>query len=205
MQKEREQVNLRMEQERKIWEAEQKSALPTDIKTPATPTQATPGTPAGPPPTTSSLDNISDEEARRFVANNVTVKGIITANVKSKVEQATKKLKEECEQNHVPKSEVEQKLTQAKESAAKMASAKAHVQINMAQNNAKNTQAKIAVVETAAKETPQKPVSEVWEIAKTARPPPAQPKQLAPATATNAAARKFPRFSSSMKVSLTMP
>ncbi|KAM0815939.1 putative Nucleoprotein TPR/MLP1 domain-containing protein [Seiridium cardinale] len=189
MKKQQAEINLRMEQERKIWEAEQKSVAPTASKPPATPSKAESATPASAPaPSTPSLDNISDDEARRFVANNGTVKGIITANVKSKIEQATKKLKEECEQNHVSKSEVEQKITQAKESAAKMASAKASVQINMAQNNAKNAQAKIAVVETAAKETPTKPVGEVWEIAKMAKPPPAQPKQPVPATGTNAAA-----------------
>lgn len=192
LEKQQADYDLRLEQEKKIWEAENKSAASTDIKPPATPLkQVASSTPAGTPTTaTFNLESITDDEARKFVAGNSTVKGIITANVKSKIEQATKKLKEECEQNHVLKSEVEQKIAQAREAATAMASKKASLQINMAQNQGNAAKAKIAVVETAAKDTPQKPVGEVWEIAKAAKPPPAQPKQPAPAAATSAAARK---------------
>ncbi|KAI1858196.1 hypothetical protein JX265_010864 [Neoarthrinium moseri] len=168
---------LRMEQERKIWEAEQKSG-PAEVKPPSTPSQQTaPGTPtATPSVSTPSLDNLNDDDARKFVASNPTVKSIVTNNIKNKVEQATKKLKEEYEQTHVAKSEMEQKITQAKESATKMASSKASVQVNMAENRARTAQAKLGVVEAAAKETPEKPVGEVWELAKTAKPPPPPPK-----------------------------
>ncbi|KAH8649160.1 hypothetical protein BX600DRAFT_404258 [Xylariales sp. PMI_506] len=178
--------NLRIEQEKKIWEVERMTSAP-ELKPPATPAQQPPSTPGGATPSasTAGLENISDADARRFVATNDTIKGIITANVKNKVAEATKKLREECEQNHVPKSELDQKIAQAKESASKMAASKASVQVNMAENRARTAQAKLVVVESAAKETPEKPVGEVWEIAKVARPPPAQPKQPPPSPAPN--------------------
>lgn len=190
MDKQQADLSLRLEQERKIWEAEQMANASAGSQPPATPSQATPGTLAeASTPAKAILENLSDEEARKFVATNSTIKSIITTNIKAKLEQATKKIKDECEQNHVLKSEVEQKLIQAREAATKMATTKSSVQINMAQNNAKMAQAKIAVVETAAKETPTKPVSEVWEVAKTAKPPPAPPKQPAPVAATGAGAQ----------------
>lgn len=199
MDKQQEEFKLRMEQERKIWEAEQKSA-PTELQPPATPAQQTaPGTPARTPAVSApSLDNVSDEEARKFIANNATVKAIITTNVKNRVEAATKKLKEECEQNHVLKAEVEQKIAQAKESATKLAASKANLQVNMAENRARMAQAKIGVVETAAKDTPARPVVEVWEVAKLAKPPPVQPKQPVPApsgapTTPNTPTGRFPQ------------
>ena len=62
------------------------------------------------------------------------------------------------------------------------------VKLNMAQRNAQLANAKIEVVKKAAEETPTKPVSEVWEIAKDAKPPAPQPKPAAapPAASTTA-------------------
>jgi len=55
------------------------------------------------------------------------------------------------------------------------------VKLNMAENRAKTAGAKLEIVKQAATETPQKPVVEVWEIAKDAKPAPvaAQPKPAA--------------------------
>jgi nucleoprotein TPR len=49
------------------------------------------------------------------------------------------------------------------------------VQLNMAKNKANLAQAKVEVVKKAAEETPEKPVGEVWEVAKDAKPPPMKP------------------------------
>lgn len=69
------------------------------------------------------------------------------------------------------------------------------VKLNMAQRNAQLANAKVEVVKKAAEETPTKPVSEVWEIAKDAKPAPAQPKP-APAVSTavvaNSASNSLP-------------
>jgi nucleoprotein TPR len=55
------------------------------------------------------------------------------------------------------------------------------VKLNMAENRARTAGAKLEVVKQAATETPQKPVVEVWEVAKDAKPAPvaAQPKPAA--------------------------
>jgi len=50
---------------------------------------------------------------------------------------------------------------------------KSSLKLNMCENRLKITMAKIGVVENAVKETPEKPVGEVWEIAKVAKPAPA--------------------------------
>jgi nucleoprotein TPR len=55
------------------------------------------------------------------------------------------------------------------------------VQLSMATSKARLSQAKIDVVKKAAEETPEKPVGEVWETAKDAKPPP-QPKPASAAS-----------------------
>jgi nucleoprotein TPR len=174
--KQREDWRLQLEQERKIWEAEQISAKPPGTpaqQTAPAPAPATPGTPATIP---ASLDGMSDADVRKFVSTNQTVKEIITNNVRHKVAEATRKVKEECEQSHISKSEHDQKITQARAESQKLAESKANVRVNMAQNRLRNTDAKLHVVEVAATETPEKPVGEVWEVAKVAKPAPLPPK-----------------------------
>lgn len=185
-----EELKLRLEQERKIWEAEQGSTTAADVKPPATPSQpAAPATPAsGAPGGAADLLNLTDAEARDFVNKNATVKAILSNNIKSKIAQETKRLKEECEQNHIAKSEVEQKVAQAREQAQKLAASKATLQLNMAENKARHAAAKLGVVETAAKDTPQRPVVEVWAIAKEAKAPPPPPKPAAQPAAPAGAA-----------------
>ncbi|KAK8045384.1 filament-forming protein [Apiospora rasikravindrae] len=180
-----EQFKLQLEQERKIWEVEQGSA-PADTKPPTTPAKApVPSTPSGTPAIPTNLEN--EAEVRDFIAKNPTVKSILANNIKSKIAQETKKLKDECEQLHVPKADVDAKITQAREQAQKLMQSKTTLQVNMADNKARAATAKLSVVETAAKETPQRPVVEVWNIAKDAKAPPPAPKPPAPATAAPAA------------------
>lgn len=200
-----EELKLRLEQERKIWEAEQGLTTPADVKPPATPSRpvapatpapsappasATPasGTPGAAAASPADLSNLTDAEARDFVNKNATVKAILSNNIKNKIAQETKRLKEECEQNHVARSEVEQKVAQAREQAQKLAASKATLQLNMAENKARNAAAKLGVVETAAKDTPQRPVVEVWAIAKEAKAPPPPPKPAAQPAASGGAA-----------------
>ncbi|KAK8069818.1 Protein MLP1-like protein [Apiospora phragmitis] len=180
-----EQFKLQLEQERKIWEVEQGST-PADTKPPATPSKTpVPGTPSGTPAIPTNLEN--EAEVRDFIAKNPTVKSILANNIKSKIAQETKKLKDECEQLHVPKAEVDLKIAQAREQAQKLIQSKTTLQVNMADNKARAAAAKLTVVETAAKETPQRPVVEVWAIAKDAKAPTPAPKQPAPGTALPAA------------------
>lgn len=76
--------------------------------------------------------------------------------------------------------ESQKKIAEQIKNAEQLWEKRGAVKLNMAQRNAQLANAKIEVVKKAAEETPTKPVSEVWEIAKDAKPAPAQQK---PATA----------------------
>lgn len=178
---------LRMEQERKIWEAEHTNA-PSDTKPPATPARPTPSeTPTATPTTSlSDVSGLNDREIRDLVSNNSTIKSIIQANIKSKLAVESKKIRDEQE------AVCDQKVNQAREQSTQLAQKKSKLQLNIMEKRAQTASAKWNVVETAAKETPQKPVVEVWEIAKDAVPPPkveaptAQTESPAASTVANA-------------------
>lgn len=172
--------DIRLKQEKLIWQAENAGAQPPATipakqegqEQPAQPA-ATPSTPqaSGQAPDLSQLD---DASVRQFLSSNATVKSIIAANIKKKLETENVRIK----------NEFEAKITSAREQAQLMESKKSTLRINMAENKLRAATAKLGVVETAANETPQKPVVEVWEVAKTAQPAPA----AAPATPAKAAA-----------------
>jgi nucleoprotein TPR len=130
------------------------------------------------------LTTMSDAQIRELVATNPTISGIVKSNIKRMVANETKKVKEETES--AVKAEYEQKIANAREQAAALSEKKSALRINMLDRQSKTAQAKIAVVETAAKDTPQRPVIEVWNIAKDAKPP--APPAPAPAPITAAAA-----------------
>ncbi|KAK5625979.1 hypothetical protein RRF57_001695 [Xylaria bambusicola] len=174
---------LRMEQERKIWETEQAS-LQNEVKPPSTPQQPKPEAPVSTPNTSApDINNLGDQEIRELVSKNATIRSIVQNNIKNKLAVEAKKMKEEYEVS--TKAEWEQKILQAKDSAHQLATSKMNLKLNMTENRARMANAKIEVVETAAKDTPQRPVGEVWEIAKNTKPPPMPPKQ-APPSATPA-------------------
>lgn len=181
LEQEREQYNLKLEQEKQIWLAENKSAarapvaqaptpvkIPADIK-PAETVPPTPSTPAKPPGTPSSTLNLTDDDARNLLATNPLLKSVFVANLKKKLEEKEKKLKEEHEKE---KEELAKKSEETKAQAVTMEGKKSALKLNMANNREAGAQAKIKVVEKYATEEPQKPVGEVWEIAKVAKPPP---------------------------------
>lgn len=178
---EKEQYNLKLEQEKQIWLAENKSAAPAPIAQTPTPGQIpadtkpvetvppTPSTPLKPPGTPSSTLNLTDDDARNLLATNPLLKSVFVANLKKKLEEKEKKLKEEHEKE---KEELAKKSEETKAQAVTMEGKKSALKLNMANNREAGAQAKIKVVEKYATEEPQKPVGEVWEIAKVAKPPP---------------------------------
>ena len=171
--------DLKLQQELAIIKAEQQTAGPQN-GVPATPVKteanAAPGTPVP------DITNMTDAQIREAVAKNPTISAIVKSNVKRMVAAETKKIKEETEA--ALKAEYEQKITNAKEQATALTEKKSALRINMLDRQHKTAQAKLAIVETAAKETPQKPVVEVWNIAKDAKPPaPAQAPAPSPASA----------------------
>jgi nucleoprotein TPR len=172
---------LKFEQEKQILSAELKApstiaaASPAPVKAAESTAPATPLTPTQKPPGGPSFDgsSLSDAQVRELLSTNPTIKGILASNLKKKLETETQKLKEDYERIAAEKlAEAQQKAENAQTQAVMMAEKKSSLRLNMAENRSKVAAAKIDVVETAAKETPDKPVSEVWEVAKTARPPP---------------------------------
>ncbi|KAK4219839.1 nucleo protein TPR [Rhypophila decipiens] len=172
---------LKLQQELAIVKAEQAiTASANGI--PATPVKASsndvPPTPTAATPSVGELGKLSVDEVRAFINNSTTAKNIIRANVTTQV----KKMRDEVEAT--VKTEYEQKINNAREQASAMSEKKSALRINILDKQSKNAQAKIAVVEKAAKETPEKPVGEVWEIAKEAKPP--TPAATTPASGTPA-------------------
>ncbi|KIW16380.1 hypothetical protein PV08_06431 [Exophiala spinifera] len=84
--------------------------------------------------------------------------------------------------------ESERKIQEQVRNAEQMMEKRGAVKLNMATNKAAAATAKLEVVKKAAEETPEKPVGEVWNIAKDTKPPPAAPKPAATATSSAPAA-----------------
>lgn len=188
---------LKLEQEKMIWLAEAKtsniipeaSPVPKAAEAFEETAPATPGTPSSKPPTTvSDGSNLSDGQVRELLSTNPTVKAILAGNLKKRVETETQRLKEEqektiaeklAEANEASEKAIAEKLAeaneaaeQAKSQAVSMAERKSALKVNMADNRSKAAAAKLEVVETAARETPERPVGEVWAVAKVAKPAP---------------------------------
>lgn len=187
--------DLKLQQELAIVKAEQQTARSQNVA-PATPAKLetqNPQTPTVGAPGPVDLSALTDAQIRELVATNPTVSSIVKSNIKKIVASETKKVKEEAEASI--KAEYDQKIANAKEQASALSEKKSALRINMLDRQHKTAQAKIAVVEAAAKETPQRPVIEVWNIAKDAKPPapatpaaPASPAPGQPAAATPPAA-----------------
>lgn len=172
-------MKLKLEQEKAIWQAENPQAAAGEKQdVPATPVKAeAPAAAAGAPPTpaASNLQQLDDAEMRQFLSTNTTAKSIISSNIKKRLDAENAKLK----------GEYEGKITAAREQAQMMEAKKSSLRINMNENKLRAANTKIGVVETAATETPERPVGEVWEAAKAAPVPPAPtpaPAAAAPAT-----------------------
>lgn len=177
-----EDFKLKLEQERVIWLSENAPGgpAPSSAQIKQGDGQQEPGTPATPTAATASADlsKLTDAQIRDFLANNPTVKSIVANNIKKRIDVESKKVREEVEQR--VKDEYDAKIAAAREQAILMESKKATLRISMADNKLRQANAKIQVVETAAKETPERPVGEVWEIAKNAKPPPPTTAQAGP-------------------------
>ena len=180
---------LRVQQEVAIVKAELGSSAPPN-GVPATPSKPVntqvPPTPTAATPANVDLGKLADNEVRAFINASATAMNIIKANVAKQVAAQAKKIREDLE--GTIKTEYEQKVSTAREQASSMAEKKSQLRMNIYENKTKAAQAKIEVVEKAAKETPQRPVVEVWEIAKDAKPatPAATPAATTPAPPSSA-------------------
>jgi nucleoprotein TPR len=189
-----EQEKLKLEQEKQIWLAENKASGPvpllavstveskaTEDATAAVP--ATPSTPSqkGPPPSLVG-SNLTDAQVRELLSSNPTVKSILASNVKKKLDAETLKVKESFEKQLA---DIKEKADKDQKQAIVLTEKKSSLRLNMADNRIKTATGKLEIVETAAKDTPQKAVSEVWEIAKAFKPAAVVP-AVVPAVSTPA-------------------
>lgn len=161
---------------------------------PATPGMAADSAPAT-PSKTPALPDLTDAQARLLVTSNEAIRTIIRSNIRSHVAKEREKIIQELQSsstgNDGAAAELEQKFNEEREnlkkayeaeveekvkSARELSDKKSAARISMLDARMKTAQAKIEVVQKAAGETPQKPVVEVWEVAKTARPPAPAPK-----------------------------
>lgn len=135
----------------------------------------------------------TDQQARELVGKNTIIRGIVSSNIRNKVSAETAKLKEESEKAlqdkaeeakkaielalHEKAEEAKKEREQAVTKAVNMETMKQKAKLGMAEGQARTAKAKLDVVEKAANETPQKPVGEVWDIAKVTKAPPPTPAQ----------------------------
>ena len=144
------------------------------------------------------ITEISNDEAKALVQSNEYVRNVLRSNVTKQVDMAkesiTAQLKEVHEKELTEKLvDAQKRANTAKEQAVSMETKKNFLKVNLADNKFKNAQAKVDVVQKAAKDTPSKAVAEVWEIAKDMKAPaaPAQPQPAkdgaAPQQATSSA------------------
>lgn len=121
--------------------------------------------------TPATTQELSDVEARDFVASNATVKNILMRNISQKVAESKAAMKDEHEKDLAMKlGDAQTKANAAREQAVAMEGKKNAVKVNILEGKTKMFQFRLDIVSTAAKDTPSRPVFEVWEMAKGARP-----------------------------------
>ncbi|WEW60669.1 Protein mlp1 [Emydomyces testavorans] len=173
---------------------------------------------------------LSDSQARELVAKNETIRNIVRTNIRNAVnkeKEAMANKEGQAQQDPEAMKKLEKKFNEEKEtllkerdqkisSAVELAEKRLLAKVSMTEGRARNAQAKLEVVQKAATDTPQRPVVEVWNIAKVAKPamvqqaapkppPPASPAPTpvsAPSQTPNAPAPATP---SQQKVAPTPP
>ncbi|CAI7629797.1 unnamed protein product [Penicillium discolor] len=162
---------------------------------PGTPGAAPDATPATPSKTFElagfTIPELTDAQARELVAKHETIRTIVRNNIRGGVAREQQKLQQEAQASsgasEAALAGLQQKSTEEREalikaheneikekvsSAVELVEKKTAARLSMLDTRFRTANAKIDVVSKAATETPQKPVVEVWEIAKTARPAP---------------------------------
>ncbi|KGO73323.1 hypothetical protein PITC_086110 [Penicillium italicum] len=162
---------------------------------PGTPGAGPDATPATPSKTFElagfTIPELTDAQARELVAKHETIRTIVRNNIRGGVAREQQKLQQEAQAssgaNEAALAGLQQKAAEEREalvkahenelkekvsSAVELVEKKTAARLSMLDTRFRTANAKIDVVSKAATETPQKPVVEVWEIAKTARPAP---------------------------------
>jgi nucleoprotein TPR len=117
------------------------------------------------------LANMTEPQIQELVASNATLLGILKRNIQNKLKSSQDQMKAEFEkQTEESKAVFDQQKKEAEERGKMLEGKKFNVKFSMAERKIAIGQAKLDVVETAARDTPQRPVGEVWAIAKDAKP-----------------------------------
>ena len=132
------------------------------------------------------MAEVSEADAKVLLETNALLRKVFKSNVDKKLNEAKEavalQLREEHERDLADRlAEAQSKASTAKEHAVSMEQKRNQIKLSMSDNKAKVAQAKVGVVQTAASDTPQKPVVDVWEIAKNAKPEIAVAPSSAPA------------------------
>ena len=158
--------NIRFEDFKEQWRAEHPGAGLDEPRTIKGETQST--------KSISSPSDMTDAEIRNLIATNDVIKSIMKKNI---VAHGAKERERVLEEQQKITNEKLAEAEKVKEQAVIMEGKKYNVKISMTENRARAAQAKIDYVQKAATETPQKPVIEVWEVAKDIKPAPIQSQQ----------------------------
>jgi nucleoprotein TPR len=125
-------------------------------------------------PPAKPVASMTDDELKHFISSNPVVLDIIKRNIQTKLKTAQEGIQSEAEQKvRSVEAEFEKKREEAakaaltaQESAVNLEGKKYLVKISMAEKKTAGALAKLGIVEQAATTTPQRPVGEVWAIAK---------------------------------------
>ncbi|KAH8435308.1 putative filament-forming protein (Tpr/p270) [Aspergillus melleus] len=169
-------------------------SAPQEPNTPGPQSQQPPATPSK---SEGELPELTDAQARALVASNKTIQTIVRSNIRAMLAKEQEKHSQEAQEaSQESLSALEQRFNEERQalkkaheegmeekikSAVELSDKKTLVKISMLDTRCRTALAKIEVVQKAATDTPQKPVVEVWEVAKTAKAPPAAPPKPQPA------------------------
>ncbi|KAJ5082950.1 hypothetical protein N7532_011993 [Penicillium argentinense] len=185
-----------------------KAAQRKEAESMSTGEQSAPATPAPtaeqPPSTpskTSVLPELTDAQARELLSKNETLRTIMRNNIRNHVDRAKQAQAasgsndaalSEAQQKHIEELEalrktLEEEMDDKVKSAVELSDKKSLARISMLDGQKRTAQTRLDVVKKAAEDTPQKPVIEVWEVAKIARPPPVASQAPKPAAVASPA------------------
>ena len=119
---------------------------------------------------------LSEGHLRELARINPIMQGILRSNISTQVKKVREEQERACDTRV---GEATAKADKEKEQAVAMEAQRQKVKLSMAEGKVRTMTAKVDVVQQAASETPERPVAEVWETARVAKP--------APVTATAAA------------------
>ena len=123
---------------------------------------------------------MTEAEVKEMLSRNAAARKIVSDNIRKHIQKTT------AEQEKITADKLAQAETKAKldrEQAVSMEGKKMQLKVTMAEGRYRGEQAKTNIVQQAANETPEKPVGEVWAVAKDAK----APKPTLPSTTISAA------------------